>query len=103
MPSRTSADGSPAAAGATTRTLMPSSRSATARRRMNDPAASPSPCGKECVKKRTFIFSGVVLFSFAGQILDAGSQQTQLGALCCNQLTKQSGGKENAAHNHARF
>src|SRR3954469_15347499 len=102
MPSISSEADRPGAAGATTRTVIPSPRRATARRRINEPAASPSDRGNECVRNSTFIESAVAgRVAFLGQVFDSGPQLVHLGALRGDHLAQQAGGEENAADRDA--
>src|SRR6185503_18399164 len=101
MPSNSSASGTPAAAGATTCTLTFSLRRATANRRMNEPAASPSDRGNECVRKSTFIRSGIGRVAFPRKILDPRAQLTQLGALRGDELSNETGREKDAADGDA--
>src|SRR2546422_3077373 len=94
----------PGAAGATTRTFTPSPRSATARRRINEPAASPSVRGNECVRNRPFICSEIVRrVAFPRQVFDARPQLAQLRALSGDHLSKESSCEQHAPYCHARL
>src|SRR3954469_17500129 len=104
MPSISSEAGTPAAAGATTWTLTSSPRRATARRRMNEPAASPSVRGNECVRNSTFIalWSGGRV-AFPREILYPRGKLAQLRALRGDELPHQSCREEHASYSHARL
>src|SRR6266516_2408292 len=104
MPSSSSEAGRPGAAGATTLTFIPSPRNATAKRRMNEPAASPSVRGNECVRNRTFICSEIFRrFAFPRQIFDTRSQVTELCALNGDHFAEESSCEKDAAHRDARL
>src|SRR4029077_19338611 len=102
MPSISADAGRPGPAGATTRTFTSSARSATARRSMNEPAASPSDLGNECVRHSTFIWSAIRRRDALTRLISASrAELSKLGALRRDHLTEQTGGEEHAANGYA--
>src|SRR5258706_12918427 len=99
MPSMTSSDASPSAAGATTRTLTDLSLRATARRRMNEPGASPCDRGNEWVRKRTFTpLWFLQRVPTLRQLLEAVAPLAQFPPLSCDHLaTATPSGKKDTA------
>src|SRR5689334_20638066 len=91
----------PGAAGATTLVSMPSPRSAAARRSTNEPGASPTSRGYECVKKRTFIRSPI-LHAFGQPFIELATDVTKLRTLSRDLFAEQSGREKNAAEDQAR-
>src|SRR6185437_9008796 len=79
---------------------MPSSRSATASRSTNDPAGSPGPRGKECVRKSTFMRS-TISDAIGPKLVELTPDLAQLRALASDLFAEQSGGEEDAAENEA--
>src|SRR5689334_14706460 len=93
------------ACGARTETSMPVSRRARARRRMNEPAASPVQRGKACVRKRTRSAAGsaalalVILALLVQSSLDLAELRTLRG----NLIAEHTGREEDAAEEDARL
>src|SRR5437899_2102815 len=82
------------------RTSVP--RSVTAGRRINEPAASTSMRGNECVRNKTFICSEIVRrVAFPREIFDARPQLAQLSTLTGDHLSKESSCEQHAPYWHA--
>src|SRR5688500_13880526 len=71
---------------------------------MNEPAASPSDRGNECVRNRTFILSDVRgLIAILRDVLEPSPELGELGSLRGDELSNQSCREEHASDRQARL
>src|SRR3954452_25198128 len=105
MPSTESRVGRLAACGARTETSIPTCRSARARRRMNEPAASPVQRGKACVRKRTRSAAGsaAIALVILALLVQPSLDLAELRALRGDLVAEHAGGEEDAAEKNARL